>query len=190
MDIIENSRYLGKIDVDPIFNFCLNVDEKDWDEFTFRQNNFEQHSTTKTLAGIFPKRDNFPEMKEIRFKHTDEILNLLQPAITLATQFYDKKFYVTTALLVVLHPDTTVGIHSDTHPYFGVTHRLHVCINGDYDKMDFLIRGMKVEMNRGDVIEINNRLPHEVIYTGKTPRLNAIIDLMPIDHIGKTILDI
>jgi hypothetical protein len=179
MDIIDNSRYITKIDIKPLFDFCVSLEDEDWEEFTFRQNNFKAHSSTKTVAAIFPDRSNFPNMKKMTFKHTEQMMTLFDPAIQAATNFYNEKFVVTTAMIVLLMPDENVEEHSDTHPYFGLTHRFHICIHGDYDNMDFLIRGMKVDMNLGDVIEINNRLPHKVVYRGKKPRLNAIFDLLP-----------
>ena len=46
--------------------------------------------------------------------------------------------------------------------------------------MHFMIAGQKVDMYEGDAIEINNRLPHSVAYTGEIPRINGIIDYMEV----------
>ena len=75
-------------------------------------------------------------------------------------------------------PNSEIEVHTDTHPYFGESHRLHWCLKGEYEKMDFLIAGNKIPMYEGDLIEINNRMPHSVVYRGETPRYNLIIDFM------------
>jgi hypothetical protein len=46
--------------------------------------------------------------------------------------------------------------------------------------MDFMIAGEKIDMKTGDVVEINNRLPHCVKYSGKEHRYNFIVDLFKV----------
>ena len=100
-------------------------------------------------------------------------------------KYLDKPFVCTTAIFVKLAANSNIANHSDSHPYFGVTHRIHWCIDGDYENMHFMIAGHRVEMYAGDAIEINNRLPHSVAYTGEIPRINGIIDYMEVPPVEK-----
>ena len=179
MDIIDWSRHISNRNSDLIFEFCKTLPEKDWEEFTFRQNTFSAHTKTKTLCAIWPDRKDYPNIKLDTFKHTIKLLELFDPVIKDFCDYYKKSFSVVTAMVVRLDSDEDVKEHSDTHPFFGITHRVHWCIDGDYDNMDFLISGNKIEMNKDAIIEINNRLPHSVKYYGKTPRYNAILDFYP-----------
>jgi len=181
MDIITRSRMIGQFDPSEIKNFLFNLPEEDWTEFSMRQQNFESHKDTNTICAIFPDRSQYPQIKCESFKHTEALMKLLEPLSDAFVNFYDDKpFVCTTAIFVKLAPGKDIGAHSDTHPYFGVSHRLHWCIDGDYDNMHFMIAGGKVAMYEGDFIEINNRLPHSVKYAGDRPRLNAIIDFMEV----------
>jgi|TARA_B100000900_G_scaffold325591_1_gene285452 hypothetical protein len=181
MDIITRSRLIGSFDPTEIKEYLFGLPEEDWEEFSFRQKNFESHKDTSTICAIFPDRSHYPSIKCEQFKHTDPLMKILEPLSQAFVEYYeDKPFVCTTAIFVKLAPNSDIGVHSDTHPYFGVTHRLHWCIDGDYENMHFMIAGDKVEMYEGDFIEINNRLPHSVKYTGDRPRLNGIIDYMEV----------
>jgi len=178
MDIIDLSRFIGNFDTSKIMAFIHSLPDTAWDEFTDRQTNFESHASTKTLAAIFPDRKNYPTIDLTTFTHTEELSKLCANICQTFCAFYGKSFQVTTAIVVVMPPKTEIGLHSDTHPYFGVTHRAHWCLEAEYENMDFYISGSKIPMKQGDFVEINNRMPHSVIYNGETPRYNLIIDFM------------
>lgn len=179
MDIIHRSNHLGKFDPTIIENFLKKLSEKDWNEFTDRQTRFKYHAKTKTIAAIFPNFKNWPELHINRYKYADELLDMIQPIVSVFSQNYNGNFIISAAMFVLLPENHNVDEHSDVHEYFGCTHRVHACISGDYKNQDFMIAGQKIKMNSGDIIEINNRLPHSVQYFGNTPRINAIIDFLP-----------
>jgi hypothetical protein len=179
MDIIDTYRYISNVDPTPIMEYLKTVPKEDWDEFDFRQKNFDAHKTTKTLAAVFPDRSAWPEISLETYKHTDNLSELCSQVVQTFPSFYNFRFKVTTAMIVMMPPHSDVGSHADTHRYFGKTHRIHWCLDADYDKMDFFIAGEKVPMKTGDFVEINNRLPHSVKYWGDKPRYNMIIDFLP-----------
>lgn len=178
MDIIDLSRYIGNFNPKRFMSFIDSLPPEAWEEFTTRQKNFDAHATTKTLAGVFPDRSNFPTLHLKTYTHTEKFIELCEVICDAFCLYYKKPFKVTTAVVVFMPPESQVKLHTDTHPYFGLTHRAHWCLDGEYDKMDFLISGEKIEMKKGDLLEINNRMPHEVLYTGKKPRYNLIIDFL------------
>jgi hypothetical protein len=182
MDIIDLSRFIGNFETKNFVDFIHSLPESDWEEFADRQKNFESHADTKTIAAIFPDRKDYPNIELKTFSHTDSISELCRPICDAFCRFYGKPFQVTTAMVVCMPPKTNVLLHIDTHPYFGVTHRAHWCLEADYDKMDFFISGEKIRMRQGDFIEINNRMPHAVDYEGEVPRYNLIIDFMEMNR--------
>lgn len=178
MDIIDLSRFIGNFSTKKIMGFINSLPPEAWDEFTSRQKNFEAHATTKTLAGIFPDRSNFPSLQFNTYKYTDKFVEHCEEICNAFCAYYNSSYRVTTAVVVYMPPDSQVKLHTDTHPYFGLTHRVHWCLDAEYNKMDFLISGEKINMKKGDLLEINNRMPHEVLYSGKKPRYNLIIDFL------------
>lgn len=178
MDIVDLSRFIGNFDSSKFMSFIRSLPDEAWEEFTDRQKNFESHAVTKTLPAIFPDRKDYPVIDLKTFTHTEEISKFCSDVCQAFCSFYEKPFQVTTAIVVAMPPNTEIGVHSDTHPYFGVTHRAHWCLDAEYEKMDFYISGSKIPMKQGDFIEINNRMPHSVVYSGDTVRYNLIIDFM------------
>ena len=183
MDIIEWSKKLGNFDSTEIMNFISLLPAEAWDEFTGRQTIFSYHKQTKCIPAIILNQSSYPNIELSTFTYTDKILNLCNQIIECFSYFYfnnsfSRQFRVTTAMIVMMPPNSTIGEHTDTHPYFGLSHRIHWCLDGDYDKMDFLIANNKINMQKGDLIEINNRMPHKVIYKGEVPRYNLIIDFI------------
>lgn len=180
MDIIDFSRHIGNFDPDPFMDFIRGLPDEAWDEFTDRQDRFEAHSHTKTLAAIFPDRKNFPDTELVTYTYTEAMRPFWDDLARAFAFFYKAEFMVTSAMVVQMAPQSEVLSHTDTHPYFGHTHRAHWCLSGDYKAMDFMISGDKIPMKKGDFVEINNRMPHAVAYRGDVPRFNFIVDFLPV----------
>lgn len=179
MDIIDWSKKVGNHNPEKLADFILSLPENAWEEFTDRQTRFSFHKDTKCIPAIFADRSDYPRIKLQTFKYTDEISPFCEDICMSFCEFQRKYNYkVTTAMIVKMPPNSEIEVHTDTHPYFGESHRLHWCLKGEYEKMDFLIAGNKIPMYEGDLIEINNRMPHSVVYRGETPRYNLIIDFM------------
>ena len=184
MDIIDLSRYIGNYDPSKLVEFVKSLSEADWDEFTDRQILFKEHARTKTIPAIFPDRSNFPEIDLLTYNHTSQICKLCEDICNAFCSYYQLSFNITTAIIVKLEPHSNILEHTDTHPYFGLSHRVHWCLDGDYDNIEFNISGEKIPMKHGDLIEINNRMPHYVLYNGDIPRYDLIIDFMPSTNTG------
>lgn len=179
MDIIDWSRKIGNHNPSKMVDFISNLPDEAWEEFIDRQTRFNFHKDTRCVPAIFADRSDYPRIKLQTFTYTDQLSKLtadICESFCHFTKFYS--YRITTAMLVKMLPNSEIGVHTDTHPYFGESHRLHWCLSGEYEKMDFLIAGNKIAMNEGDLIEINNRMPHSVVYRGETPRYNLIIDFM------------
>ena len=56
MDIIARSLMIGQFDPTPVKDFLESLPLGDWNEFTQRQDQFDAHKATNTIAAIFPDR--------------------------------------------------------------------------------------------------------------------------------------
>jgi hypothetical protein len=180
MDIIYSSKQITTLSPDGFMDYILSLDESEWGKFTDRQTGFHQHQHTKTIPALFPDRDAFPEITINDFQHTEAMRPFWQELVDIFSEQNSEQYIVTTAMVVRLAAGCSIELHSDAHPYFALTHRLHWALHGDYDDMDFMIAGEKIDMKTGDVVEINNRLPHCVKYSGKEHRYNFIVDLFKV----------
>jgi hypothetical protein len=181
MDITYPYKEIAVLDPTSFMECINNLPENEWDKYTDRQDRFKAHEHTKTLPGLIAVRDSFPEITI----EDNPLTETLKPHwAALVDKFCDlneTQYLVTMAVVVKLSAGYEIEQHTDVHPYFALTHRLHWCLSGDYESMDFMVAGNKVPMGKGSVVEINNRLPHRVMYTGKEPRYNLIIDLFRVE---------
>ena len=68
--------------------------------------------------------------------------------------------------------------HRDSHPSFGVGHRIHVPIVTN-PRVRFMIDGRPYQLEVGQAYEINNQKIHSVMNKGDTDRINFIFDYVP-----------
>ena len=68
--------------------------------------------------------------------------------------------------------------HRDSHPSFGVGHRIHVPIVTN-PRVRFMIDGRPYQLEVGQAYEINNQKTHSVMNKGDTDRINFIFDYVP-----------
>jgi aspartyl/asparaginyl beta-hydroxylase (cupin superfamily) len=68
--------------------------------------------------------------------------------------------------------------HRDSHPSFGVGHRIHVPIVTN-PRVRFMIDGQPFQLEVGQAYEINNQKTHSVMNKGATDRINFIFDYVP-----------
>ena len=123
MDIIARSLMIGKFDPTPVKEFLESLPPEDWGEFTQRQDQFDAHKATNTIAAIFPDRSNYPHLNMHQYKHTEKLMEWVKPiGDAFCEKYLDKPFVCTTAIFVKLAPNSNIANHSDSHPYFGVTH--------------------------------------------------------------------
>ena len=74
MDIIARSLMIGKFDPTPVKEFLESLPPEDWGEFTQRQDQFDAHKATNTIAAIFPDRSNYPHLNMHQYKHTEKLM--------------------------------------------------------------------------------------------------------------------
>jgi aspartyl/asparaginyl beta-hydroxylase (cupin superfamily) len=67
---------------------------------------------------------------------------------------------------------------SDSHPSFGVGHRIHVPIVTN-PRVRFMIDGRPYQLQVGEAYEVNNQKMHSVMNKGDTDRINFIFDYVP-----------
>jgi aspartyl/asparaginyl beta-hydroxylase (cupin superfamily) len=81
-------------------------------------------------------------------------------------------------MIAKLPPGGTIARHRDTHPSFGICHRIHVPLQTGPEVM-FIIGHSRIEAVEGVAFEINNLEPHEVHNRGERDRIHFIFDYAP-----------
>lgn len=183
MDIDTNYLSLGSIDSTTCITKLSHVD---WDEWTHRQDKFIHHKKTKSIPMYWSTNEIG---SDITFhKHNCQLfaqeLNLLKGLIE---YYYNCKMFYTKAIIVKLNGESFIPRHWDSAEIFSITHRVHWCIDGDFNKLDFCVDSgteeiskdlERLNLSKNDVIEINNIRCHSVTYQGEQPRIHMISDFV------------
>ncbi|MEM9690030.1 MAG: aspartyl/asparaginyl beta-hydroxylase domain-containing protein, partial [Pseudomonadota bacterium] len=82
------------------------------------------------------------------------------------------------AMAAKLTAGTTITPHTDAHPSFKYSHRIHVPITTNR-KVRFMIDGRPHRLEVGKAYEVNNQKRHGVINGGDEDRITFIFDYIP-----------
>ncbi|MDH5189142.1 MAG: aspartyl/asparaginyl beta-hydroxylase domain-containing protein [Rhodospirillaceae bacterium] len=168
-------RYLrhGKTDISDIKKRLLTLPAAAWVKNTYRQDTFLVHKETTSIIGIFCK-PCLP-LSILRYEEYEEYNNLFSPLIQAITDAVPGT--VCRAMFAKVPPRAVVVEHTDEAEIFAVTHRVHIPIISN-PKTIFSVNGYPVEMPEGEIIEINNLLPHKVEnWSRQGDRIHFICDL-------------
>lgn len=145
----------------------------------------------KEVRKVIKKREKFPDSDELTNKtglwswlsffnkdgsdnfslqaecpKTSEIVKSLSPNLQFGFCF-----------ISILEPNTTIAAHKGSS---SLRYRYHLCIDADVSGKCGIRVGRKwIKWKVGKAFGFNDALEHEVIYTGKKPRVVLIIDLWP-----------
>lgn len=146
--------------------------DSDWNEWTFKQDNFEVHGKTKNLPIIKnEKYDDNPGTKTKYYRliedNLEEILKIL------------KSTYGTGKLLSVeiakLPAGSKVPTHVDQGHSLKTNPRIHLVLQTSKDVI-FTVDGEEKNMKVGEMWEINNTKTHSVFNQGTVDRIHLILD--------------
>ena len=177
---MENFKVLGKVPlemIDKAKQKTISIPDDSW--FTFKESmhyNFETHTNINPLV-IYnqPDRDNPVYSKKIVNEYFllqfDELLNYLRKIVI--SLYPDGEFK--RILLHKLFAGKNIIRHDDVGHHMETSKRIHVPIITN-DKVDFIVNDEVVNMKYGDIVEINNNLPHEVLNNSNSDRVHLIVD--------------
>ncbi|MEM0954867.1 MAG: aspartyl/asparaginyl beta-hydroxylase domain-containing protein [Pseudomonadota bacterium] len=180
MDIAHAMRDLGPVPLDALQQTVLGFDDVTWRSEQLRQTKYnEVHYNTESVIAIFCDHDDWPNIDVVKGSGWDL---LSEAAIPLMHHIINKHYMrggtIIRAMAAKLTAGTTITPHTDAHPSFCHSHRIHVPITTNR-KVRFMIDGRPHRMEVGNAYEINNQKRHGVINGGDEDRITFIFDYIP-----------
>ena len=184
MNIDESLKPLGEIDVGPLKQAVLGLEEEAWLANEDRQNDYEVHRQTRSVVLVFcdgTVEDLVVEKKE-GWEHLAE--NAVPIMQDLIGRHYPAGGVIIRAMAANLVAGGRITPHFDSHPSFRRSHRIHVPITTN-NRVRFMIDGRPFRMQVGQAYELNNQKTHSVMNNGVDDRITFIFDYMPPEEIGR-----
>ncbi len=177
----------GEFDIADIVNWVAGLPEQIWDEDTSRQEIFEAHTDTQTVKLLFdPDYRHINPTSHPLLQECSALIEPLQEHIlaTYSKSLRQKKTirkngpgYFIRIVLTRLAANSAITPHVDDGDSLKRCHRIHVPIVSN-DRCFFLVGESKIQMQSGEMWEINNRLTHAVENGGNQSRVHLIMDFV------------
>ncbi len=165
--------------------FRSKLDGLNWNEYTFRQERYKDHSQTFTVPLIWSEKFNSIQYHSNYSVFKEQLDPIFESIKSLSDGL------PITAILINLPAGAKIGRHRDANPIgeiFNSCHRLHYPISTNDDCI-FEIDGEERNLKSGEIWEISNVSKlHSVRNDGQSDRIHLLIDWMPLD-IFKRFLD-
>ena len=179
MDIGIPIRSFGKVDMQPLGDAILACDAAAWDENVERQKSYDVHEQTRSIVLLFANVENWPEVEVTKQPGWDRLASVAVPVMhSIIRDRYPPGGTIIRAMAAKLLAGGRILPHRDSHPSFGVGHRIHVPIVTN-PRVRFMIDGQPFQLEVGQAYEINNQKTHSVMNKGTTDRINFIFDYVP-----------
>ncbi len=184
MNIGENFKFLGTINPQPLIDSLSKIEDEDWGADTFRQEAYSRfHSATQAIQLIYDK--DFRHFNGTKHKYWD-LLNmeeLLEPVMKVLEKEYGPG-YLARAVFVKLFAGKNVNRHIDVGGSYTLSHRVHVALISEEDKIIYNVRDEDKFFKVGEVWELNDMVEHEVRNQSQSDRINLIMDYAVFDGKG------
>ncbi|MEM7000242.1 MAG: aspartyl/asparaginyl beta-hydroxylase domain-containing protein [Pseudomonadota bacterium] len=180
MDIAQTLNALGPVDIASLSSKILAFDSEVWREEQLRQKKYsEVHYNTESVIVIFCDHDDWPNIDVIKGNGWDRLAEVALPVMHgIIGQHYTPGGTIIRAMAAKLTAGTTITPHTDNHPSFRSSHRVHIPITTNR-KVRFMIDGRPHRLDVGQAYEINNQKRHSVINGGDEDRITFIFDYIP-----------
>jgi hypothetical protein len=184
MDFGETHRFLKHIDVGPLVERILTVEEALWDS---------EEAMRQTMTGTRPTRAIFiyytnalymPHDRPItqadvsRRAGWDWFSPTVLPIIDEIQALYPPGGVVVGCQIAKLLPGGCIDRHQDIAPLLRASHRIHVPLI-TWPEVTFFIDDMPFTFESGHAFELNNQRFHEVRHGGTKDRYHLILDILP-----------
>ncbi len=183
MNIDTSLKSLGEIDVEPLRQAILGLDDSAWLSNAQRQNDYEVHKQTQSIILVFcdgPMHD----LEVSKQDGWDLLAGAAVPVMhELIGRAYPPGGTIIRAMAAKLLSRGRIAPHFDSHATFRRSHRIHVPITTN-PRVRFMIDGRPYRMEIGQAYEINNQQTHSVINSGSEDRITFIFDYMPPEQIA------
>lgn len=192
MNFAGNFSKIGDLDAGRLREIAGQISEEEWDADLFRQSRYEVHRDTQTVGLVFDP--DFRHSHPTRLPMLQRFEPALQPVLEMVADHYEgsesgralvKQFglgYFIRASIVRLRAGGTIAPHTDNNFSLAHSHRVHLPIVTN-DRVLFTVGPETINMNEGEVCEINNRREHSVENRGDATRVHLILDfVLPGEH--------
>lgn len=189
-----SSFVLHKIeDVSAIVKIVNNFN-KEWLDYTFRQNNYFIHRHTHTVLvtdfdaeyweKISYQENKFASPKCKFVLERQNLLVLLQPILDYLKAEHNGEIAKT--MFVKLSANKKINEHSDAGLYLSTIKRHHIPIITNEDVW-FFVDGEKKNLKVGEIWEIDNTKLHKVENLSNLDRVHLIVDILPNAYLGQAL---
>jgi len=170
-----NFKLLGEFNSNKILKKVLNFTNEDWNEYTFRQNLFNEfHGQTLTIPILYDEEYESNMGKKSKFYDI-----FVEDGIELNAcyqRIMHKKGNIIRIEIVKMPPHTEIVLHKDLTQSFKFDNRTHLPIQTN-EKVIFSVGGEEKNMKLNEIWEINNGYKlHGVKNNSDFDRIHMIID--------------
>jgi hypothetical protein len=177
MDFDGSLKELGAVNVNPLIEKVLGMEEQAWRANEFRQNAYAVHYKTESLVLLFC--DGWPDLTISREAAWDDLHMLAEPLMNgILEEHYPPGGTIIRAMAAKLKAGSIITPHRDSHESFAHSHRIHLPLTTN-PGVRFMINGRPHRLKVGQAYEINNQLNHSVMNNGKEDRITFIFDYLP-----------
>jgi len=176
-DVVKRLQYL-----------VSSLTESEWDEWDYRQKNFEKHKNTKTIRFRWLDLDitKYDPKDSKDFPRLQKLASVLGGFFNFVESKYQGK--ICRIILTRQEPNSVISEHLDSGFSLTYTHRLHVPIFTNPSIM-FKCGEDSANMQVGSAYEINNQLIHAVINDSKdVHKIHLIVDVIENRHINNEVI--
>lgn len=128
-----------------------------------------------TLAGIYNKTST----EITNFTFLNKYSKYVDPILLELKKHYEFNDYA--ALIGMVLPKSSIGLHTDHGVFLESCNRVHIPIITNVDCF-FIVGGEQWHMAKGIIYEIDNTRMHGVVNNGLTSRIHLIINLYRADN--------
>lgn len=166
--------------MDALREQILSFDDSIWREEQLRQEKYnEVHYNTESVIAIFCDHDDWPNIDVVKGRGWEKLADTAIPVMhDIIGRHYVPGGTIIRAMAAKLTAGTTITPHTDAHPSFVYSHRIHIPITTNR-KVRFMIDGRPHRLEVGKAYEINNQKRHGVINGGDEDRITFIFDYIP-----------
>lgn len=189
MNFPGNFFHIGNIDLAELRQLVLDLTEAQWDSFSLRQKRYEVHRDTQTIGLVYDP--DFRHSHPTRLPTLQIFEAALRPVLWMTADHFEEtdtakqlmqqngRGYFVRSSLVRLKAGGSIAEHQDNNFSLAHSHRVHLPIITN-DEVWFSVGSETINMQEGQLFEINNRRIHSVHNKGSDDRVHLILDyVMP-----------
>ena len=185
MNFPGNFFHIGNLDIAELKELVLNLTEEQWGSFSLRQKRYEVHQDTQTIGLVYDP--DFRHSHPTRLPTLEIFESALRPVLWMAADHFEETEtakelikengagYFIRASLVRLKAGCSIAEHQDLNYSLTHSHRIHLPIITN-DQVRFTVGDETINMQEGQLFEVNNRRKHSVHNDSAEDRVHLILD--------------